>query len=333
MTRLLVTGGMGFIGSNYIHHLVSTQPNVRVVNLDKLSYGSNPANLKDLEGRSNYGFVTGDICDPELVEKVSANVEAVVNFAAESHVDRSIANPQSFLESNAKGVLTLLESCRKRDLKFLQVSTDEVYGSADNGRAFKEEDALNPSSPYSASKAAGEMLVRAYRKTYGLSTLITRCTNNFGPFQFPEKFIPKAVILAIQNRKVPVYGPGSQVRDWIHVQDHCEALDRVLERGRVGEVYNIGGGNQIENEHVVKQILKLLNKPEQLIDHVDDRPGHDVRYWLDTTKVRDELGWTPKRRFEDGLGETVAWYVKNEAWWQPLLNERVLSSAPWKSKW
>ncbi len=267
------------------------------------------------------------------MEKVSANVEVVVNFAAESHVDRSIANPHSFLESNTKGVLTLLELCRKRDLKFLQVSTDEVYGSADDGRAFKEEDALNPSSPYSASKAAGEMLVKAYRKTYGLSTLITRCTNNFGPFQFPEKFIPKTVILAIQNRKVPIYGSGSQVRDWIHVQDHCEALDQVLERGRVGEVYNIGGGNQIENEHVVKQILKLLDKPEQLIDHVDDRPGHDVRYWLDTSKVRDELGWTPKRRFEDGLRETVAWYVKNEAWWQPLLNERVLSSAPWKSKW
>ena len=333
MTRLLVTGGMGFIGSNYIQHLMTTQPKVQVVNLDKLSYGSNPANLKDLEGRGNYRFVKGDICDAELVEETTRNVEVVVNFAAESHVDRSIANPQSFVENNTKGVLTLLESCRKRDLKFLQVSTDEVYGSADDGRAFKEGDALNPSSPYSASKAAGEMLVKAYRKTYGLSTLITRCTNNFGPFQFPEKFIPKAVILAIQNRRVPIYGSGKQVRDWIHVLDHCDALDRVLERGRLGEVYNIGGGNQIENEYVVKQILNLLGKPEELIDHVDDRPGHDVRYWLDTSKVRDELGWTPKRGFEDGLRETVAWYVKNEAWWQPLLNERVLSSAPWKSKW
>lgn len=310
-----------------------TQPKVQVVNLDKLSYGSNPANLKDLEGRRNYSFVKGDICDAKLVEEAAANVEVVVNFAAESHVDRSIASPQSFLDSNTNGVLTLLESCRKRDVKFLQVSTDEVYGSADGGRAFKEEDALNPSSPYSASKAAAEMLVRAYRKTYGLSTLITRCTNNFGPFQFPEKFIPKTVILAIQNRRVPVYGSGRQVRDWIHVQDHCEALDRVLEKGRSGEVYNIGGGNQVENEHVVKQVLKLLAKPEKLIEHVEDRPGHDVRYWLDASKARDELGWTPKRGFEDGLRETVAWYVKNEAWWRPLLNERVLSSAPWKSKW
>ncbi len=333
MARLLVTGGMGFIGSNYIHHLMPTQPKVQVVNLDKLSYGSNPANLKDLEGRRNYSFVKGDICDAKLVEEAAANVEVVVNFAAESHVDRSIASPQSFLDSNTNGVLTLLESCRKRDVKFLQVSTDEVYGSADGGRAFKEEDALNPSSPYSASKAAAEMLVRAYRKTYGLSTLITRCTNNFGPFQFPEKFIPKTVILAIQNRRVPVYGSGRQVRDWIHVQDHCEALDRVLEKGRSGEVYNIGGGNQVENEHVVKQVLKLLAKPEKLIEHVEDRPGHDVRYWLDASKARDELGWTPKRGFEDGLRETVAWYVKNEAWWRPLLNERVLSSAPWKSKW
>jgi dTDP-glucose 4,6-dehydratase len=333
LTRLLVTGGMGFIGSNYIQHLMTTRPGVHVVNIDKLSYGSNPANLKNLERHSNYRFVKGDICDADLVDQAAADVEVVVNFAAETHVDRSISNPGSFLESNTKGVLTLLELCRRRDLKFLQISTDEVYGSADDGRAFTEVDALNPSSPYSASKAAAEMLVKAYRKTYGLVTLITRCTNNFGPFQFPEKFIPKTVILASQNRRVPIYGSGRQVRDWVHVQDHCEAVDEVLERGRSGEVYNIGGGNQVENEHVVKQILKLLGKPEELIDHVEDRPGHDVRYWLDTSKMRDALGWKPKRPFEDGLLETVTWYVENEAWWRPLLNERVLSSAPWKSKW
>jgi dTDP-glucose 4,6-dehydratase len=330
---MLVTGGMGFIGSNYIHHVMSTQPDIQVVNLDKLSYGSNPANLKNLEGRANYRFVKGDICDDKVVGQAAANVEVVVNFAAETHVDRSIANPGSFLESNTKGVLTLLESCRRRDLKFLQISTDEVYGSADDERGFREVDALNPSSPYSASKAAAEMLVNAYRKTYGLRVLITRCTNNFGPFQFPEKFIPKTAILAVQNRRVPVYGSGRQVRDWIHVEDHCEAVDEVLERGRSGEVYNVGGGNQIENEQVVKQILKLMGKPEGLIEHVEDRPGHDVRYWLDTSKVRDELGWTPKRQLEDGLRETVTWYVENEAWWRPLLNERVLSSAPWKIKW
>ena len=330
---MLVTGGMGFIGSNYIHHLMTARPDVNVVNVDKLSYGSNPANLRSLEGRANYHFVKGDICNAELVDQAAASVEVVINFAAETHVDRSISSPEAFLESNAKGVLTLLESCRKLDLKFLQVSTDEVYGSADTGRGFREVDALNPSSPYSASKAAAEMFVNAYRKTYGLNVLITRCTNNFGPFQFPEKFIPKTVILAAQNQRVPVYGSGRQIRDWIHVQDHCEAVDEVLERGGSGEVYNVGGGNQIENEQVVKRILKLMDKPEGLIEHVEDRPGHDVRYRLDTSKMRDELGWTPKRPFEDGLQETVAWYVGNEAWWRPLLNERVLSSAPWKSKW
>jgi dTDP-glucose 4,6-dehydratase len=324
---------MGFIGSNYIHHLLTSRRDVQVVNLDKLGYGSNPANLRTLKDLSNYRFVNGDICDDKVVDQAAANVEVVINFAAETHVDRSISSPEAFLESNTKGVLTLLELCRKRDLKFLQVSTDEVYGSAEDERGFREVDALNPSSPYSASKAAAEMLVNAYRKTYGLNVLITRCTNNFGPFQFPEKLIPKAVILASQNRRVPVYGSGRQVRDWIHVQDHCDAVDDVLERGASGEVYNVGGGNQIENEQVVKQILKLMGKPEELIEHVDDRPGHDVRYWLDTSKLRDELGWTPKRPFEDGLRETVAWYVENEAWWRPLLNERVLSSAPWKSKW
>jgi dTDP-glucose 4,6-dehydratase len=230
-------------------------------------------------------------------------------------------------------VLTLLESCRKKDLKFLQISTDEVYGSADQGRPFKEEDATNPSSPYSASKAAAEMLVKAYCKTYGLAALITRCTNNFGPFQFPEKFIPKTVILASQNRRVPIYGSGRQVRDWVHVQDDCEALDQVLRRGRLGETYNIGSGNQIENMHVVNQILNLLGKPKELIEHVDDRPGHDVRYCLDTSKANSELEWKPKRRFEDALRETVAWYMDHEAWWRPLVNENVLSSAPWKNKW
>jgi dTDP-glucose 4,6-dehydratase len=324
---------MGFIGSNYIRHLSMTQPGSTIVNLDKLGYGSNPANLKDVEGNAKYWFINGDICNSELVDQASADAGVVVNFAAESHVDRSISNPQSFLQSNTMGVLTLLELCRKRDLKYLQISTDEVYGSANDGRGFKEDDVLNPSSPYSASKAAAEMLVNAYRKTYGLFTLATRCTNNYGPYQFPEKFIPKTVILASQGRRVPIYGSGRQVRDWIHVQDHCEALDQVLQKGRPGEVYNIGGGNQVENEQVVKQILQILGKSADLVEHVDDRPGHDVRYRLDTEKASRELGWKPKRRFEDGLRETVEWYLKNETWWRPLLNERVLSSAPWKNKW
>jgi len=322
---------MGFIGSNYIHHLTETQPDTQIVNLDKLSYGSNPENLKDIG--KNYRFVQGDICDAQLVDQAAADVEAVVNFAAETHVDRSISTPQSFVQSNVNGVLTLLESCRKRDLKFLQISTDEVYGSADDGRAFKEEDALNPSSPYSASKAAAEMLVKAYRKTYGLATLITRCTNNFGPYQFPEKLIPKTIILALKNRRIPVYGSGGQVRDWIHVQDHCEAVNQILMRGKVGETYNVAGGNQIENLHVVNEVLRSLGKGEELIEHVEDRPGHDVRYHLDASKISQQIGWKPKRRFEDGLRETVRWYVANEAWWRPLLSEQVLSSAPWKQKW
>jgi len=324
---------MGFIGSNYIRYVMTTQPDAQVVNIDKLTYGSNLENLRELEGRRGYRFTHGDICDPKIVNEAASDVDTVINFAAETHVDRSIANPESFVENNVNGVLLLLEACRKRDLKFLQISSDEVYGSADSGEAFMEEDALNPSSPYSASKAAAEMLVKAYRKTYGLATVITRCTNNFGPYQFPEKLIPKTIILALQNRKVPVYGSGRQVRDWIHVQDHCEAINQVLMKGEVGEIYNIGSGNQIENVFLVKEILKNLHRGEELIAHVDDRPGHDARYRLDTSKIRRDLGWTPKGSFEEGLSETVAWYVSNEAWWRPLLNEPVLSSAPWKSKW
>jgi dTDP-glucose 4,6-dehydratase len=298
-----------------------------------LTYGSNPANLKDLENHKGYRFIKGDICDGHLADEVSADVDSIVNFAAESHVDRSISNPQPFLESNTFGVQVLLESCRRRDLKYLQVSTDEVYGSSEHLQAFKEEDALNPSSPYSASKAAAEMLVKAYHKTYGLETIITRCTNNYGPFQFPEKFIPKTIILASQNRKVPVYGSGGQVRDWIHVEDHCEALDQILRKGRAGDTYNIAGGNQVENIHVAEFVLQTLGKPASLIDHVDDRPGHDVRYRLDISKVRREIGWTPRWRFEDGLRETIAWYMNNESWWKPLIDNRVLDSTPWKLKW
>jgi dTDP-glucose 4,6-dehydratase len=324
---------MGFIGSNYIRHVMTTQSDAHVLNIDKLTCGSNPENLRELEGRRNYRFTQGDICDPKIVDKAAAKVNVVVNFAAETHVDRSIANPESFVESNVKGVLVLLEACRKHDLKFLQISSDEVYGSADDGRAFKEDDPLNPSSPYSASKAAAEMLVKAYRKTYGLATLITRCTNNFGPYQFPEKLIPKTIILALQDRKVPIYGSGKQVRDWIHVQDHCEAISEVLMKGGAGEIYNIGGGNQIENVFVAREVLKNLHRGEELIAHVDDRPGHDVRYRLDTSKIRRDLGWSPRRRFEEGLRETVAWYLSNAAWWHPLLSEDVLSATPWKGKW
>lgn len=331
--KLLVTGGMGFIGSNFIRRTLADHADFNVVNLDKLTYGSNLANLRDLENKENYRFVKGDICDEVLVGSITKDIDVVVNFAAESHVDRSIANPQAFVESNTRGVLTLLEACRQRGLKYLQVSTDEVYGSTPEGRPFLETHRLDPSSPYSASKASADMLVNAYHRTYGLWAVVTRSTNNYGPYQFPEKFIPKTIIRASQSLQVPIYGSGKQVRDWVHVQDHCEALDLVLRRGRPGEIYNIAGGNQIENLEVVERILTIMGKAESLIMHVEDRPGHDFRYSLDATKITNELGWKPKRTFEEALKKTVEWYLQNKEWWRPLIDERILSVTPWKEKW
>jgi dTDP-glucose 4,6-dehydratase len=330
--KLLVTGGMGFIGSSFIR-LMFSKYDVDIVNLDKLSYGSNPANLSDLRNRKNYRFVRGDICDSDSVKKLAEGVEAVINIAAETHVDRSISNPTAFLDSNIAGALTLLEACRQRDLQYMQVSTDEVYGSSPDGRPFGETDRLDPSSPYAASKAAADMLVNAYHKTYGLRTFITRCTNNFGPYQFPEKFIPKAIIRASRGLQVPVYGSGHQIRDWIYVVDHCEALELVLRKGKPGEIYNIAGGNQIHNIEAAETILKMLGKPLSLIQHVEDRPGHDFRYRLDSSKIQDELGWRPKRGFDEGLRETVKWYLDNESWWAPITDEKTLSATPWKEIW
>ena len=333
MGTILVTGGLGFIGSNFIRMLLVENDDYEVTNVDKLSFGSNPANLTELEGRKNYRFIKGDICDLEFVQKISADIEAVVNFAAETHVDRSISNPEVFLQTNTLGVLKLLEACRANDYRFIQVSTDEVYGSSLNGHAFKETDRLDPSSPYSASKAAADMLVQAYHKTYGLDTVITRCTNNFGPYQFPEKLIPKAIIRAHRNLTIPVYGSGHQIRDWIHVLDHCEALKSVVNKGKAGEIYNIAGGNQIENIQVAETILKILSKPLSLIEQVEDRPGHDFRYRLGFSRIQKELGWKPKRRFNEGLRETVKWYLNNESWWAPITHEKILSPVPWKEKW
>lgn len=332
METILVTGGLGFIGSNFIRMLLQSD-RCDVVNVDKLSYGSNPANLKEMETERNYRFIKGDICDLEFVRKISSNIEVVVNFAAETHVDRSISNPEVFLRTNTLGVLNLLEACRLNECRFIQVSTDEVYGSALNGHAFKETDKLETSSPYSASKAAADMLVQAYHKTYGLDAVITRCTNNFGPYQFPEKLVPKAIIRAHRNLKIPVYGSGHQIRDWIHVLDHCEALKMVINQGKAGEIYNIAGGNQIENIQAAETILKILNKSLSLIEHVEDRPGHDFRYRLDSTRIENELGWKPKRSFDEGLRETVKWYIDNEAWWAPITNDKILSPTPWKENW
>jgi dTDP-glucose 4,6-dehydratase len=318
LNKLLVTGGSGFIGSNFIRYMFGAYPGISITNLDKLTYAGNPANLRDIEDACDYTFVKGDICDAPLVDRIiSEGFDAVVNFAAESHVDRSITGPAEFIQTDVFGTFTLLEACRDRNVRrFLQISTDEVYGSIEDG-SFTEDSMIAPNSPYSASKAGGDLLVRAYFKTYGLPVLITRSSNNFGPFQYPEKLIPLFVTNAIDGIPVPVYGDGMNVRDWLFVTDNCKGIDLVLRNGRPGEAYNIGGGQERTNLEITKGILASLGKPESLIKYVDDRPGHDRRYSLDCTKARS-LGYEPRSDFEDMLEETVRWYVDNPDWWQPL---------------
>jgi len=330
----MVTGGAGFIGSNYIRYMLDKYRDLVIVNYDKLGYGSNLENLRDIKDKDRYFFEKGDIADLKRVDHVikKYGIEKIVNFAAETHVDRSISSPLSFVYSNVLGVTTLLELTRKYDIeRFVHISTDEVYGDTIEG-SFKENDKLNPSSPYSASKASGDLLVKAYVRTYGVDAVITRCSNNYGPYQFPEKLIPKTIIRVLLGLKVPVYGNGKQVRDWIYVEDHCAAIDRVLQKGSKGEIYNIASNEEKENIEVVKKILKLLGKNEELIEFVEDRPGHDVRYSLDTKKIR-ELGWKPRYHFEKGLEYTVKWYLNNEWWWKPLINEKILHPTPWRLRW
>lgn len=331
--RLLVTGGLGFIGSNFIRYMLDNYRDIKIINVDKLSYGSNPANLKDYEHDSRYEFVKGDIADVKLMEKLVKGVDAVVNMAAETHVDRSIADPWPFFRSNVEGVLSILEAIRHnaKDVRLVHVSTDEVYGDILKG-SFTEGDRLKPSSPYAATKAAADMFCLAYHRTYGLDVVITRCTNNFGPYQFPEKLIPKTIIRAYLGMKIPIYGSGRNVRDWIYVLDHCEALRLVLEKGRAGEIYNISSYNEYENIEVVRRILKIMGKDESIIEFVEDRPGHDVRYSIDSTKIRTQLGWRPRHSFDEALEETVEWYLKNEWWWRPIATEEVLHPTPWKLK-
>ena len=332
--KILVTGGLGFIGSNFIRHILKKYDDVEIVNVDNLSFGSNPNNLRDIEEDKRYSFIKGDINDKRLLPIVLNDIDAVVNFAAQTHVDRSIADPSPFLSSNTIGVVSLLETIRKMngDIRFLHISTDEVYGDIEVG-SFKEEDRLKPSSPYAASKAAADMFILAYHRTYGLDTVITRCTNNFGPYQFPEKLIPKTIIRAQRNMSVPVYGTGKNVRDWIYVLDFCEAIDLLLQRGKSGEIYNVSAGNEYPNIEVVRRILRILNKPETLITFVEDRPGHDIRYSLDSSKIRDEVGWKPRHSFDEALEKTVKWYLENEWWWKPLATEKVLHPTPWRLKW
>lgn len=329
--KLLVTGGLGFIGSNFCRYMLEKYPNCELTNIDKIGIGANPANLLDLENDDRYTFIKGDLCNPLILNKVVHQVDAVVNIAAETHVDRSIADPNIFLQNNTIGTFTLLEAIRRHNhkVKLVQVSTDEVYGQALEG-SFTENTPPNPSNPYSASKAAADMFVLAYHKTYGIKASITRCTNNFGPYQLPEKLIPKTIIRAIKNLPIPIYGKGTNVRDWIYVQDHCAGIAAVLEKGAPGEVYNISAGNEEQNIEVAKKILKLLGKPEDLITFVEDRPGHDLRYSLDSTKIQSQLGWKPKFSFNESLELTVKWYVENEGWWRPFATETILHPTPWK---
>jgi dTDP-glucose 4,6-dehydratase len=316
----MVTGAAGFIGANFAHYILKKHPGLDVLVYDKLTYAGNLDNLKDIRDRIK--FVRGDICDADAVGKAikEHGVDEIINFAAETHVDRSIDSASDFLESNVKGVYTMLEAARKYDIKkLLQISTDEVYGSIQDG-SFYETSNINPSNPYSAAKAAGDLLARSYYNTYRLPVLITRSSNNFGPYQFPEKLIPLMILKAMRNEPLPVYGTGMNVRDWIYVEDNCAGIDTVFHKGKLGEVYNIGGGNEKPNLEVVKLILKQLDKPESLIMFVKDRPGHDLRYSLNSDKTK-ALGWKPSHTFEDAMKMTVDWYVNNEWWWRPLLNK------------
>jgi dTDP-glucose 4,6-dehydratase len=315
--KLLVTGGAGFIGSNFIRHVLREHPDDRVVNLDKLTYAGNPANLTDLQRDPRYTFVQGDICDGGLVRDVLRGVDAVVNFAAESHVDRSLVEPDAFLRTDVFGVFTLLEAVRElRIPRLLHISTDEVYGSVSEGSS-TEQDPLRPSNPYSASKASGDLLALAYWRTHGVPVVITRSSNNFGPYQYPEKVVPLFITNAVDDQSLPLYGDGRNVRDWLYVLDNCAAIDLVLRRGRDGEVYNVGGGHEVENVVLTHEILRLTGKPEALIRRVSDRPGHDRRYSVDSTKIR-RLGWNPRHPFAAALETTVRWYREHEAWWRPL---------------
>ena len=325
MKNILVTGGAGFIGSNFIYYELEKHPDRRIVCLDALTYAGNLETLEKALKNKNFRFVKGDITDRKAVEALflEESFDAVVNFAAESHVDRSIDEPEVFLKTNILGTQVLLDACRKRNIRFHQVSTDEVYGDLPLDRPdlfFTEETPIHTSSPYSASKAAADLLVTAYFRTYGAKVTISRCSNNYGPYHFPEKLIPLIIANALEGKELPVYGEGKNVRDWLYVEDHCKAIDLILENGRLGEVYNIGGHNEKTNLEVVKTVLKILGKSEDLIRFVKDRPGHDMRYAIDPTKIRNELGWYPETTFEEGIKKTTQWYLENRSWWENIMN-------------
>jgi dTDP-glucose 4,6-dehydratase len=318
--HIVVTGGCGFIGSNFVRLLLSARPGWRVTNIDKLTYAGNPHTLSDVAGNPNYKFFKADICDSALMGEIfAAAPDAVVHFAAESHVDRSIAGPEIFVQTNVMGTQVLLEAARNAKVgRFLHVSTDEVYGSLGPTGLFSEATPIAPNSPYSASKAGSDLLVAAYHHTFGMDTVITRCSNNYGPYQYPEKLIPLLVTNLMDGKKIPIYGDGKNVRDWLHVEDHCAGILLALEKGKAGEAYNIGGNNERENIQIAKTLLSLMGKDETYIQYVEDRLGHDRRYAIDASKIRRELGWAPKHDFDSGIKSTVEWYKANEKWWRPL---------------
>lgn len=323
---IIVTGGAGFIGSNFIFYMLDTHPDYRIICLDKLTYAGNLSTLKNIVDKPNFRFVKLDICDREGVYKLfeEEKPDIVVNFAAESHVDRSIENPSIFLQTNIIGTSVLMDACRRYGIeRYHQVSTDEVYGDLPLDRPdlfFTEETPIHTSSPYSSSKAGADLLVMAYNRTYGLPISISRCSNNYGPYHFPEKLIPLMIANCLNDKPLPVYGEGLNVRDWLYVEDHCKAIDLVIHKGREGEVYNIGGHNEMRNIDIVKLICHELDKPESLITHVKDRKGHDMRYAIDPTKIHNELGWLPETRFEDGIKKTITWYLENRPWWEEIIS-------------
>lgn len=323
--KIMVTGGAGFIGSNFIRHMLTSYPEHSILNLDDLTYAGNLENLKGIESLSHYTFIKGDIADARLLESIE--FDAIINFAAESHVDRSILNAYPFLQTNVIGTQCLLEAAKKRKCRILHVSTDEVYGSIEEG-LFIETSPVLPNSPYAASKASADLLARAYHETYGLDVSVTRCSNNYGPYQFPEKLIPLVILNAIEGKQIPVYGDGKNVRDWIHVSDHCKAIDLIFHKGKAGTVYNVGARNEVQNIDIIKKILMIMDEKKRhekrsftdLIAYVQDRPGHDRRYAIDPTKVETELGWRPEIDFDKGISSTVEWYMENREWWKSILS-------------
>ena len=327
--HILVCGGAGFIGSAFIRNYLNNNPDSKIINLDVLTIGSNLENLKDIENNPNYKFIKDDIRNESVIDGLVKDADVVVNFAAESHVDRSIANPKPFLETNILGTYFILEAIRKHDKQFIHVSTDEVYGDAQGRSSFNEDSQINPSNPYAATKAAADHLVASYYRTYGINCITTRCTNNFGPFQFPEKLIPKTIIRSIKNLKVPLYGDGTQIRSWIYVDDHVQAIESLISKGKPGQVYNITAYEEITNKTIVEKILDILGKSHDMIEYVNDRPGHDKRYSIDCSKIEDQIGWMPRYEFDDALKQTVNWYLQNQSWWEPLIDKDTLHTQPW----